>query len=127
MILGIALTVMTLAAIAIVVFPMIRVNRTAATRAAHEIEIYRDQLDEVERDVARSVISPEEAEAARTEISRRMLAANDGAVTATTIGSTGKPRRITAIVTGLCVPALAIYVYVTHGSPDLPGKPAAEV
>ena len=53
MILGIALTVMTLAAIAIVVLPMIRVNRTAATRAAHEIEIYRDQLDEVERDVAR--------------------------------------------------------------------------
>ena len=79
MILGIALTVMTLAAIAIVVLPMIRVNRTAATRAAHEIEIYRDQLDEVERDVARKVISPDEAEAARTEISRRMLAANDGA------------------------------------------------
>ena len=127
MILGIALTVMTLAAIAIVVLPMIRVNRTAATRAAHEIEIYRDQLDEVERDVARSVISPEEAEAARTEISRRMLAANDGAVTATSIGSAGKPRRITAIITGLCVPALAIYVYVTHGSPDLPGKPTAEV
>lgn len=131
MILGIALTVMTIAAIALVVVPLIRANRHAATRAAHEIEIYRDQLEEVDRDVARGVIGPEEAEAARTEIGRRMLAATEG----TRGGTTGeapdtpaaKPRRITAIVTGLCVPALAILVYVTHGSPDLPGKPAAEM
>jgi cytochrome c-type biogenesis protein CcmH len=127
MILGIALTIMTLAAIALVVVPMIRVNRAAATRAAHEIEIYRDQLDEVERDLARGVIGPDEAEAARTEISRRLLAASDGTETAQQVLSAGKPRRYTAIVTGLCVPALAAYVYATHGSPDLPGKPAAEV
>lgn len=127
MILGIALTVMTLAAITLVVLPLIRSNREAATRAAHEIEIYRDQLDEVDRDVARGVIGPDEAEAARTEIGRRMLAANDSAQTVGGGVSAGKPRRVTAIVTGLFVPALAVFVYVTYGSPDLPGKPAAEV
>lgn len=126
MILGIVLTIMTLAAIALVVLPLIRSRQDAATRAAHEIEIYRDQLDEVDRDVARGVIGADEAEAARTEIGRRMLAATDG-VDARPGISMAKPRRVTAIVTGLCVPALAIFVYVTHGSPDLPGKPAAEV
>ena len=127
MILGIALTVMTLAAIALVVLPLIRSNRAAATRATYEIEIYRDQLEEVDRDVARGVIGADEAEAARTEISRRMLAASEGADTAKSEAPAGTPRRITAIVTGLCVPALAAFVYVTYGSPDLPGKPAAEV
>ena len=68
MILGIAMTVMTVAAIALVVLPLIRGNRESETRAAHEIEIYRDQLDEVDRDVARGVIGPDEAEAA---LSRR--------------------------------------------------------
>lgn len=127
MILGIALTVMTLAAIALLVLPLIRSNRAGATRATYEIEIYRDQLEEVDRDVARGVIGADEADAARTEISRRMLAASEGADTAKSEAATGTPRRITAIVTGLCVPALAAFVYVTHGSPDLPGKPAAEV
>ena len=131
MILGIVLTIMTLAAIALIVLPLVRGNRESATRAAHEIEIYRDQLDEVGRDVARGVIGADEAEAARTEIGRRMLAATDGAEIIRTGDPAGKlpakPRRITAIITGLCVPALAIFVYVTHGSPDLPGKPAAEV
>jgi cytochrome c-type biogenesis protein CcmH len=127
MILGITLTVMTLAAIALVVLPLMRGNRASATRAAHEIEIYRDQLEEVDRDVARGVIGADEAELARTEIGRRMLAATDGVDTVNRATPLAKPRRITAIVTGLCVPALAIFVYVTYGSPDLPGKPAAEV
>lgn len=127
MILGIALTFMTLAAIALVILPLIRSNRESATRAAHEIEIYRDQLDEVDRDVARGVIGTDEAELARTEIGRRMLAATDGVNTGTAGTTLAKPKHITAIVTGLCVPALAIFVYVSHGSPNLPGKPAAEV
>lgn len=131
MILGITLTIMTLAAIALVVLPLIRSNRVSATRAAHEIEIYRDQLDEVDRDVARGVIGPDDAVAARTEIGRRMLAATDGVEIVQAGSPAGKlpakPRRTTAIITGLCVPALAIFVYVTHGSPNLPGKPAAEV
>ena len=127
MILGIALTVMTLAAIALLVLPLIRGNLASATRAAYEIEIYRDQLEEVDRDVTRGVIGPDEAEAARTEISRRMIAASESVDPAKPATAPGKPRRITAIVTGLCVPALAAFVYVTHGSPDLPGKPAAEV
>lgn len=126
MILGIVLTLMTLGAAALVVLPLIRAQRTSATRTEHEIEIYRDQLDEVERDVARGVIGADEADAARTEISRRMLAANADIATAAPDAAPVRRGKLTAIVTGLCVPALAIAVYLTHGSPDLPGRPAVE-
>ena len=108
MILGIVLTLMTLGAAAMVVVPLMRAGRTTATRRAHEIEIYRDQLDEVERDVARGMIGKDEADAARAEIGRRMIAAtapatDDGTETAEHSSPAQRPR-VTAIATGLCVP-----------------------
>lgn len=130
MILGIVLTLMTLAAAALVVLPLVRAHSAPATRDAHELEIYRDQLDEVDRDVARGVIGPEEAAAARAEIGRRMLAANpDGDAAADKDSPVRTPSRtgkLTAIAAGLCVPGLAVVIYLTHGSPDLPGRPAVE-
>lgn len=44
--------------------------------AAYDLRVYRDQLREVERDLARGVIAKEEAERVRTEVSRRILAAD---------------------------------------------------
>lgn len=49
-------------------------QRTA--EASPDQAIYRDQLREVDRDLGRGVIGPEEAERARTEIARRLLAAD---------------------------------------------------
>ena len=43
--------------------------------AAYDLDVYRDQLKEVERDLARGVVSQVDAERARTEVSRRILAA----------------------------------------------------
>jgi cytochrome c-type biogenesis protein CcmH len=132
MILGILLTLMTLGAAALVVLPLIRAQHISATRTEHEIEVYRDQLHEVEKDVARGVIGADEADAARAEISRRMLAANASAGTPAPDAASNAPAapvrrgKLAAVVTGLCVPALAVAVYLTHGSPDLPGRPALE-
>ncbi|MFC6760383.1 c-type cytochrome biogenesis protein CcmI [Sulfitobacter porphyrae] len=47
--------------------------------ASYDLRVYRDQLAEVERDVARGVIPAEDAERARTEISRRILAVGSAA------------------------------------------------
>lgn len=47
-----------------------------ADAADFDLKVYRDQLAEVARDVARGVIPAEDAEPARTEISRRILAAD---------------------------------------------------
>jgi cytochrome c-type biogenesis protein CcmI len=44
---------------------------------AHDLVVYRDQLDEIDRDLARSLISENDAEYARTEILRRILVADD--------------------------------------------------
>jgi cytochrome c-type biogenesis protein CcmH len=44
--------------------------------AAYDLRVYRDQLREVDRDVARGIVAAGEAERTRTEISRRILAAD---------------------------------------------------
>ncbi|MDA0663264.1 MAG: c-type cytochrome biogenesis protein CcmI, partial [Proteobacteria bacterium] len=129
MILGILLTLMTLGAAALVVLPLIRAQRTSATRTEHEIEIYRDQLDEVGRDLERGQITTDQADAARIEISRRILAigapdAPSGGPSAETPGSKNSSSRLPAIVAGLAVPVVAAAVYFAHGKPDLPGVPS---
>ncbi|MEW9921407.1 c-type cytochrome biogenesis protein CcmI [Marimonas sp. MJW-29] len=51
-------------------------DRSGLDLADYDLQVYRDQLAEVDRDVARGVIGAEDAERARTEISRRILAAD---------------------------------------------------
>ena len=55
--------------------------RSRASEAAEDtdIDIYRDQLLEVERDLARGVLDEAEAERTRTEVSRRLLTADSNA------------------------------------------------
>ena len=55
-----------------------------------DIQVYRDQLTEVERDLARGTLSPEEAERARAEISRRLLAADKAMQQAAVAGKAPK-------------------------------------
>ena len=51
------------------------------TRSAAEFDltVYRDQLAEIERDLDRGVLPPEEAHRLRTEVSRRLLEADRAA------------------------------------------------
>ncbi len=44
--------------------------------AAYDLQVYRDQLKEVDRDLARGVIDAADAERVRAEVSRRLLAAD---------------------------------------------------
>ena len=54
--------------------------------AAYDLRVYRDQLSEVDRDVARGVLNETDAERVRTEISRRILTV-DAALKQSTTGS----------------------------------------
>ena len=67
---------MTVAAIFAVLWPLSRGARPSA--GGNEAAVYRDQLTEVDRDVATGLIGRSEADAARVEIGRRLLAAADG-------------------------------------------------
>ena len=86
------------------------------------VAIYRDQLDEVERDIARGVIGDGEASAARTEIARRLIRAGDDETPGTT-APTGRPWRAAAVVVAMPVAAFGFYLLV--GAPQLPDQPLA--
>src|SRR5689334_3057841 len=98
MTLWLVFALMTAAAIFAVLWPLGR-GRTAQS-AGNDLAVYRDQLDEIARDRASGLIGEAEAEAARVEVSRRLLAAADAAPTEPArVSETGQTlrRRVAAI------------------------------
>ncbi len=90
--------------------------------AAFDVQVYRDQLSEVERDLARGVITDEEAEQIRTEVSRRLLEADRAAQTPGGEAVTG-PGTVAAgaLLLVLIGGSLALYSQIgAPGYPDLP-------
>ena len=73
MILWVIFALMTAAAIVAVVWPLGR--PPWARVGGSDIAVYKDQLSEIDSDRASGLIGEAEAEAARLEISRRLLAA----------------------------------------------------
>lgn len=71
-----ATAVLALALAGILVIALLRGQRNTGPAEAFDLQVYRDQLNEVERDLARGVISAEDSERLRTEISRRILTAD---------------------------------------------------
>lgn len=123
MTLWVLFAVMTAAAIFAVLWPLGRAG--AGRRSGSDLEVYRDQIAELTRDSDAGLIGPAEAEAARVEISRRLLAAAEqspGAVPSQ--GGTFR-RRAAAVAVLAGMPAVALGLYLVLGSPDLPGQPIA--
>ncbi|MEH0074872.1 c-type cytochrome biogenesis protein CcmI [Pannonibacter sp. Pt2] len=90
--------------------------------------VYKAQLDELDKDLARGVIDETAAKAARTEIARRLIALrrdsslSDGQrdTARSTSGSRDKAVMALAI---LAVPAAALGIYMAAGSPSYPDQP----
>lgn len=120
-----ALAVMTAAAIGFVLTPLIRRGGDGPSRGAFDIAVYRDQLAEIERDVERGLLDRGEADAARIEIERRLLAAAELDQPAAVAAAAPRPGRATAIALGIAVPAAAAILYLALGSPLVPGAPFA--
>ena len=121
----IVFAVLTALAALCVLVPLMRARRRAVSAALHDVEVYKAQLGEVERDLERGLVTAEAADAARTEIARRLLEANREAERAGTGPSaTGiGPLRAVQFVAVAGIPALALGAYLATGSPDLPGQP----
>ncbi len=115
---------MTAATIFAVLWPL---GRRKPLRPGSDVAVYRDQLDEIQRDRSAGLIGTAEAEAARVEVSRRLIAAADAAETEKPALETSSlfRRRVTAIAGLVLLPAGAVALYLTLGSPDLPGVPLA--
>jgi cytochrome c-type biogenesis protein CcmH len=114
---------MTSAAVFAVLWPLGRGR--GRQREGSEAAVYRDQLAEVERDVGAGLIAPSEAEAARVEISRRLLAAAEAEPVAPSSVNTTL-RRAVAVIALAGLPLTAVALYLPHGSPRLPDFPLAE-
>jgi cytochrome c-type biogenesis protein CcmH len=114
---------MTAAAMFAVLWPLARRNEAPA---GSDVAVYRDQLEEIERDRAGGRIGDNEAQAARVEVSRRLLAAADAEASPPDPAAPAETtwrRRAVAAVAVLLLPLTAVAFYLSLGSPMLPDQP----
>ncbi|HVT55837.1 MAG TPA: c-type cytochrome biogenesis protein CcmI [Xanthobacteraceae bacterium] len=117
------LALMTGAAIFAVLWPLSRRHSNPRSTSAADVAVYRDQLAEVANDRARDLIGEREAEAARIEIARRLISASSEEAGGKSPGNPGMRRRVAAIAALTGIPVVALLLYLTLGSPGLPGAP----
>jgi len=140
MLLWVVFALMTAVAVLAVLWPLGRARAAAAAAvdtSGSDIAVYRDQLAEIDRDRAAGRIAEREAEAARVEVSRRLLAAADAAADSAAAASAAAQasdgpdsaaawrRRAAAVAALTVVPLGAVAFYLALGSPGLPGEPLA--
>lgn len=127
MLLWIAFSLMTAAAILAVLWPL---RTGAATRAAGtadaDLAVYRDQLAEIARDRATGLIGTAEGEAARAEVARRILRATAEIGQEGAVSGGDRRRRLVAAIALVGVPLLAGGLYLWLGSPLYPPQPLAQ-
>ena len=117
----IAIVGMTSLALGLLLLPLIARQRRAAGRDAYNLAVYRDQLTEVDRDAARGTLPSDQAEAARAEIGRRILALKP----AEPASGEGPAPAVASVVAILLMPIAALSLYGALGSPFLPDLPFA--
>jgi cytochrome c-type biogenesis protein CcmH len=134
MLLWIAFALLTAAVLAWVLAPLAQPapaggDPQAASEAGARA-VYRDQLTEIEAERAAGLIGAAEAEAARVEVSRRLLASAARAEAAASAAPTAPVRvghRHLALATAVAVPLLTLALYLPNGAPGMPsGGTAAE-
>jgi cytochrome c-type biogenesis protein CcmH len=123
MMLWFVFALMTAAAIFAVLWPLSRGSRLP--NDGSEAAVYKDQLEEVDRDVSAGLIDVSEAQAARVEISRRLLAAADNQRDLPS-GSNIRLRRAAAVMALVGLPVVAVALYYPLGSPRLGDFPLAQ-
>lgn len=123
MLFWILVAVLTAAVAAVLLLPLLRAPRGVAGEASHDAEVYRDQLEELKRDEKAGLIGAEEAELARAEVARRLIAAKaeEGRTTRPASGR----NRLAQTVVILILPAIGLCLYLPGGRPDLPAQPLA--
>jgi cytochrome c-type biogenesis protein CcmH len=110
-----------LTVLAAVSLPLLSRMGAPPERGQHDRAVYRDQLRELERDIARGVLSQADAEAARLDIQRRLLAV-DAPVGRAATGSPRSPRLAVAAALFILVSAGGLYWWL--GAPSLTDVPS---
>jgi cytochrome c-type biogenesis protein CcmH len=114
--------VFTAVAVLSVLWPLAKTPRGVA-RGEIGIAIYKAQLAEIERDEAQRLMAPEDAQGAKAEAARRLMAGN-AAIEPPPAASRSRARLVSAGAL-IFVPVLALSLYSTIGHPDMPDAPLA--
>ena len=117
-----ALSVVSLLVLA---WPLLKKRSTRSQPENVQLAVYKNQLIEVDRDLERGVIGEVEADAARTEVQRRLIRAAEE--------KNENHRPVSGLVKVVCLgfallvlPAGAFGLYGAIGAPGAPDKPLAE-
>ena len=122
MVLWIAMAALAAAVCVPLLMALSRPPRAAHGAAGGAMAIYRDQLEELDRDVARGIVADSEAGAARTEIARRLI--REGEAAPEELHPRERLRK-GAIVAIVAMPIAALALYLVIGSPHDPDQPLA--
>jgi cytochrome c-type biogenesis protein CcmH len=108
----------------LILLAFLRPRAGATPSAAYDLQVYRDQLKEVDRDLERGILTEAEAARARTEVSRRILEA-DRALQKAEAGETRRGGVDRWIIAGglVAMVAGAAGVYFQIGAPGYPDLP----
>lgn len=109
---------LSFAVAAMIALPLLRAAPAATNKS--DIAIYQAQLAEVDRDMARDLISADEAARAKTEIARRLLAANRATDTAV---SETRASPLASSIVAIAIVTIGLGTYLFLGAPgyrDLP-------
>lgn len=115
------LIILALLAAAMVVLPLITKGRAPKTRQEYDLQVYKDQLRELEDDVARGLVTPSQEAAARLEIDRRVL----GIAKAGYKSPRKLPRWQIAAFLAVAVPLVSLGLYLWRGEPGRTDQPLA--
>jgi cytochrome c-type biogenesis protein CcmH len=121
MMLWLMFALLTAAVLTVVLRPLFSAGPAAETLERPVLAVYRHQLAEIDADLDRGQISAEEAESARREVSRRLLATAQTADETQTRAWVERSGQAVALL----VPVIALGTYLVLGSPGLPGRPHA--
>lgn len=113
----IIIALLTAAVALVLTYPLMRSKGIADTAREGEVAVYRDQLAELQRERASGLIGETEAEYARAEIGRRLLAAASDKTGEVSAMSPRKHNALASIVTVL-LPLMGLCLYLYMGSPN---------
>ena len=126
MIFWVICAVLTVAVIVATLRPVMQATEHDSNPDSADLQVYKDQLAEVDRDIGRGLLTADEAAAARIEISRRILAVSPREGDSDAGPAPANQSSIVFYAAAALIVASSLGFYLVLGSPGYSGKPFAE-